>query len=334
MEYRIGTQKFKKPVPLKGPKDAIELVKGLGQAEIEVMTVLHVTPDLKAIEAETVGLGSMMSVAVESRSIFRSAVLSDQERCLIEVHNHAFQRKAEPSIEDREHMSLLRSAGLLLGIPVLDSIILGTKEHFSSLEQGFVYPKCDAYPGGTKLAFAKAHKFPSAKPEIITPGDLGPISAPKMAVPHLEFLRKMKFEATAVIRLTPDLEPTAIEVFRSSFEDNQREETRDILRRVIASPSTKYIILANNHRCFPGRMYSVDALSQHLYQLRFGGISLCTPVIDMLEIEPKGYYSWTEHGQVFNRSKFYSFAEAESIKVKGPSKTNRPDIPPYAWIIR
>jgi hypothetical protein len=57
-------------------------------------------------------------------------------------------------------------------------------------------------------------------------------------------------------------------------------------------------------------------------------------MLDMIILEPKGFYSFAEHGRIFPKSRIYVSPEHEGLKMKGPSKVRRADIPPYSWTFR
>jgi DNA repair protein RadC len=310
-----------------GPGCAAKLLSELREAPVEVLAVLPVEGDLHSREIETIAIGSMMSVTVEARNIFSHSVSKNDGRSLVIAHNHAFQRKAEPSVGDREFMHGIQQAGRILGVPILDGIVIGEEEYFSFLEHGLLFEK------------GKLYKVQAMDPEKTCPFypvSVGRerISSPKDVADLIPFLRKESLPTTVVIHLTPDFEAVYVQAFRSKVHPSAMEEARWILRETIRRPSTKYIVLANNHSILEKRSQYHDDLTDRLSALRVGATLLCIPVVDMVVLEERGFYSFAEHGRVFPKSSRYIIPENEGLKLKGPPKTRRADIPPYSWTFR
>ncbi len=83
----------------------------------------------KVLGMRTVAVGTADASLVHPRDVFREAVAANAA-ALIAFHNHP-SGSPEPSEEDRALTARLIEAGLLMGIPVLDHIILGEDSAYS-----------------------------------------------------------------------------------------------------------------------------------------------------------------------------------------------------------
>lgn len=83
---------------------------------------------------EIVSIGSLNASIVHPREVFKSAILSNAASILV-CHNHP-SGHVHPSKEDISITERLREAGMILGIPVIDHIILGENSTYSFKEEG------------------------------------------------------------------------------------------------------------------------------------------------------------------------------------------------------
>jgi len=110
----------------------------------------EVGPRLRGLEQETflallldgkhrllrtvrVSEGTLTTSLVHPREVFRTAV-RESAAAVIAVHNHP-SGDPEPSQEDAEVTRRLREAGVLLGIPLLDHVIVGEGTYVSMRER-------------------------------------------------------------------------------------------------------------------------------------------------------------------------------------------------------
>lgn len=84
----------------------------------------------------TVSQGSLMGSLVTNREIFKFAVNCNAAG-LIVAHNHP-SGDASPSSEDSKVTQMIRQAGQIMGIPLLDHLIIadGTSLYFSFRDAG------------------------------------------------------------------------------------------------------------------------------------------------------------------------------------------------------
>jgi len=76
-----------------------------------------------------VGTGTLNSVSIHARDVFRIAILANAY-CIILAHNHP-SGDATPSSEDIRVTRELARAGTLLKIELQDHVIIGAKTHVS-----------------------------------------------------------------------------------------------------------------------------------------------------------------------------------------------------------
>jgi DNA repair protein RadC len=82
--------------------------------------------------------GTLTASLVHPREVFRPA-LREAAAAIVLVHNHP-SGDPTPSSEDRELTRRLARAGVLLGIPVLDHVIVADRGYASLREQGDLVP--------------------------------------------------------------------------------------------------------------------------------------------------------------------------------------------------
>ena len=83
-----------------------------------------------------VGVGTLAGVDCHPRECFREAVRSCAAAIIV-AHNHP-SGDAEPSMDDIALTARLRDAGILLGIPVLDHIVVAVGGYISLADRGML----------------------------------------------------------------------------------------------------------------------------------------------------------------------------------------------------
>jgi DNA repair protein RadC len=89
----------------------------------------------RVIQETLVSVGILDASLIHPREVFKAAIQASSHAVIL-VHNHP-SGEAEPSINDREVTKVLREAGSLLGIEVLDHIVIGSNGFVSMKEEGF-----------------------------------------------------------------------------------------------------------------------------------------------------------------------------------------------------
>ncbi len=101
---------------------------------VEVFLVVLLDVKHRPLREERVSVGILDGSIIHPREVFVAAV-RERAAGLILLHNHPSGDPA-PSGQDREVTRRLRSAGGILGIPVVDHVILGDTAFFSFREEG------------------------------------------------------------------------------------------------------------------------------------------------------------------------------------------------------
>jgi DNA repair protein RadC len=95
----------------------------LGDVDREHFMVVLLDQQLRPIGVNTVSVGILTSAMVHSREVFKPAILANAASIIV-GHNHP-SGDTKPSAEDRELTLKLKGAGVLLGIPLVDHVIIG-----------------------------------------------------------------------------------------------------------------------------------------------------------------------------------------------------------------
>lgn len=120
--------------PVRRPLNVVKLVNELiGEADREYIIVLNLNSKLEPNSIQICGIGSLSEAIIHPREIFKSAILSNSSSILM-AHSHP-SGYVEPSKEDILITRRIRSAGELLGIPLLDHIIVGQEQDFFSFAE-------------------------------------------------------------------------------------------------------------------------------------------------------------------------------------------------------
>lgn len=90
----------------------------------------------KLITLATISIGGLTGSLAEQRTVFRQA-LQANAASLILIHNHP-SGEATPSADDVAITKVFIEAGLVMGIPVLDHIIIGDGIYTSLCEKGLL----------------------------------------------------------------------------------------------------------------------------------------------------------------------------------------------------
>ena len=124
-----------RPGPYRGAKDVFEFLqpKVAGQ-EKEMFFALLLDSKNRLVRDELVSVGTLTASLVHPREVFRPAIRAAAAAIII-AHNHP-SGCADPSAEDLDVTARLRSAGELIGIPVLDHVIIGAGTYTSLAERG------------------------------------------------------------------------------------------------------------------------------------------------------------------------------------------------------
>jgi len=120
--------------PLRSPADVFERCRfRVGDLPVEAFLVLLLDAKHRPVREVQVSTGILNGSLVHPREVFASAV-AQRSAAVVLVHNHP-SGDPSPSREDREITERIRSAGEILGIPVLDHVIIGDCTFYSFREE-------------------------------------------------------------------------------------------------------------------------------------------------------------------------------------------------------
>lgn len=114
---------------VQGPEDIVSLVSDMRDLDQEEFRAIFMNTKGYVLGVDTLFRGGLDSVEVFPREVFRRAV-ARAAASLILCHNHP-SGDPSPSREDRELTRRLEQAGVVMGIPVLDHVIIGRSRHMS-----------------------------------------------------------------------------------------------------------------------------------------------------------------------------------------------------------
>ena len=100
----------------------------------ENFLVFFMNTQNRLLKCEVLFKGSINACIIDPKIIFKKALLN-KAIAIIVAHNHPSGNLA-PSAEDIDITRILKDAGQLLDIDVLDSIIFNTKEYYSLSDKG------------------------------------------------------------------------------------------------------------------------------------------------------------------------------------------------------
>lgn len=88
------------------------------------------------IKVENISIGGLSTSMAEQRTVFRLAVEAGAASIIL-IHNHP-SGDPEPSQEDVNLTRVFVEAGVMMGIPVLDHIIIGDGRYISLRKRGYI----------------------------------------------------------------------------------------------------------------------------------------------------------------------------------------------------
>ena len=128
--YRIGP-------PVTCAADAVYLIQSaLADDPDERFLVLMLDGKNHSTGIYEAAHGSTTQVEVHPKNVFRAAILANAAAIIV-VHNHP-STDPEPSVEDKELADRIVRAGILIGIPVLDFLVIGGGSYVSFGERGLI----------------------------------------------------------------------------------------------------------------------------------------------------------------------------------------------------
>ncbi|MBL8048937.1 MAG: DNA repair protein RadC [Chthonomonas sp.] len=121
-------------IQLSSPEDAMKICEVfLVEEDREHLIVLMLSAKNDLIGVHTVSIGNLTASIVSPREVFKAAILANACSIIL-AHNHP-SGDPEPSVEDIEVTRVIRLAGELLQIHLIDHIIVGRPGRSVSLKR-------------------------------------------------------------------------------------------------------------------------------------------------------------------------------------------------------
>lgn len=131
---RALTTPFPRSEPLRSAADVFDRYRYLlADSPVEVFLAVLLDVKQRVLHSVRVSVGILNGSLIHPREVFAPAV-AERAASIILVHNHP-SGDPSPSPEDREVTRRLRSAGGIVGIPVLDHVIIGSCSFYSFREE-------------------------------------------------------------------------------------------------------------------------------------------------------------------------------------------------------
>lgn len=125
--------------PFHQPGQAAEMMAPLFRnSDREILAVLSLDTVMNPIAAEIVAVGGVTGCSVDTRDLFKHAILSNATFIIL-FHNHPSGSLA-PSRGDISVTVQIKEAGEILGIRLLDHIILGLDGTYASFKEEGIRP--------------------------------------------------------------------------------------------------------------------------------------------------------------------------------------------------
>jgi len=118
-----------KTKPLYTIEDTLPYLKFIRTKRQEYIICLSLDSGNRLLARRTVTIGTLTSSLVHPREVF-AGPLKDRAASVIVAHNHP-SGDSHPSRKDIEATQQLVAAGILLGIPLRDHIIVTKNSHYS-----------------------------------------------------------------------------------------------------------------------------------------------------------------------------------------------------------
>ena len=121
---------------VRSSKDVVPLIRHYTERKQEHFICISLNGAHEVIATRVVTVGLVNSAQVHPREVFAEPIV-DRACAVIVAHNHP-SGDCEPSPEDLEITRVLREAGTILGIKLLDHIIFSSNGHYSIQDRKFV----------------------------------------------------------------------------------------------------------------------------------------------------------------------------------------------------
>lgn len=121
---------------IQSPDNLLPLLQNYAHKNQEYFLSVFLNGAYKVISHSIVSIGLINQTLVHPREVFVDAIRL-RATSIVVAHNHP-SGYVDPSSEDIESTNRIKSAGDILGIPMLDHIIFSSKGYYSFKEHGLV----------------------------------------------------------------------------------------------------------------------------------------------------------------------------------------------------
>lgn len=119
---------------MSGPHDIWVLLQTYARKKQEHFICVTLNGAHSIIKSHVITIGLINRTIVHPREVYRAAII-DRAAAIVVVHNHP-SGNLEPSDEDCEITKVLKSAGDIIGIQMLDHIVISRTGYYSFTEKG------------------------------------------------------------------------------------------------------------------------------------------------------------------------------------------------------
>jgi DNA repair protein RadC len=116
-------------VVIRSTDDIIPQLRDIIEKKQEYLVVFYLNARFELIQKEIVGQGSLNHMLITAKEIFAPALTSPCASIII-AHNHP-SGDPNPSDDDIAFTTRIHEAGLVMGIPMLDHVVVGKAGYFS-----------------------------------------------------------------------------------------------------------------------------------------------------------------------------------------------------------
>ena len=128
-------ERAEQKVNLSCAEDVVEFVgERLRNADREIVLTISLDARNIVVGVEESSIGTGTQALVSGKEIFKAAMLHNAQGIIV-VHSHPSGNSA-PSTDDEQAGKVLKQAGEVLGIRLLDFIIIGDENHYSFMDEG------------------------------------------------------------------------------------------------------------------------------------------------------------------------------------------------------
>ena len=131
---REGRGRYDAAPHLRGSEAAYSFFDGIAALDREAFYCVHLDVRHTVLSCEEVSRGTLVGSLVHPREVYKAAILANAASIVV-AHNHP-SGDPTPSAEDYAVTRRLRQAGDVLGIPLLDSLVIGRGTYYSLRDHG------------------------------------------------------------------------------------------------------------------------------------------------------------------------------------------------------